>query len=747
MNPQRWEAIDRMLDAALDQSPELRNEFLDRECAGDAELRREIISLLAAHDKAGSFIESPLAENLVELLDNDDDAADSMDISGRQIGPYRVASLIGEGGMGRVYRAEDPRLGRPVALKILPAEFTEDRERVLRFQQEARAVSALNHPNIITIFEIGQDGEFHFIATEFIDGETLRQRLCDGGAMKLRDALEVAIQSAGALTAAHAAGVIHRDIKPENIMLRQDGIVKVLDFGLAKLVERTPTRPDAETKIEDADKLLLRTEPGRTMGTPRYMSPEQLRGVEVDARTDIFSLGEVIFEMIAGRPAFEASSSAEAIAAILNSEAPPLQRFLREAPVEIERIVSKSLAKDREERYQSVKDLLIDLKNLKLELELEAKLKRSGDLNGRKAETRPPSQPAQAAKPMPPAKSSPSSSGKLEPVGGAVPLDSEFYIVRPTDEEFRSAIARQDSIVLVKGARQVGKTSLLARGLQQAREAGARVVLTDFQELTSAYLESIDKLLLTLAESFADQLDLDVYPSQIWNRNLSPSINFERYLRKAVFVGIDSPIVWGLDEVDRLFSLDFGSEVFGMFRSWHNKRALDPQRAWRRFTLAITYATEAHLFITDLNQSPFNVGTRLELEDFSLTQVAELNRRYDSPLKNQPQLERFFDLVGGHPYLVRCGLYEMAAHGVDEIELEIQADQGEGAFSDHLHRLLLTLSLDEELIEALRDVVEGKPCPTPESFFRLRSAGLIAGDSMDDARPRCRLYASYFGRN
>jgi hypothetical protein len=326
-------------------------------------------------------------------------------------------------------------------------------------------------------------------------------------------------------------------------------------------------------------------------------------------------------------------------------------------------------------------------------------------------------------------------------------LDSEFYIVRPADEEFRAAIARGDSIVLVKGARQVGKTSLLARGLQQARMAGAKVVLTDFQNLSAAYLESIEKLMLVLAKSFADQLDLDFYPNQIWDADLSPGINLERYLRRGVLQQTAAPIVWGLDEVDRLFTCDFGSEVFGLFRSWHNKRALDPEGPWRRLTLAIAYATEAHLFITDLNQSPFNVGTRLALEDFSFEQIAELNRRYGSPLTDHAEVARYYSLVGGHPYLVRRGLYEMAAREIKLAALEDRADQDDGPFSDHLRRLAVSLTQDRALSEVVRRVLKGSSSVGTESFYRLRSAGLMAGDSERDVKLRCQLYATYLEKH
>src|SRR5581483_9691845 len=283
---------------------------------------------------------------------------------GRQIGHYQVLSLLGAGGMGEIYLARDTRLGRKLALKLLPAQFTRDADRLRRFEQEARAASALNHPNIITIHEIGQTGDLHFIATEFIDGQTLRERM-KGEQIKLSEALEVAMQVASALQAAHAAGVVHRDIKPENIMLRTDGYVKVLDFGLAKLTETTAA--SVETEAPTAAR--ASTETGVVMGTVRYMSPEQARGVKMDARTDIWSLGVVLYEMVAGRAPFEGTTMNDVIAAILQKEPLPLARYAPEVPGELERIIAKALRKDREERYQVVTDLRLDLKSLRQELE------------------------------------------------------------------------------------------------------------------------------------------------------------------------------------------------------------------------------------------------------------------------------------------------------------------------------------------------------------------------------------------
>src|SRR3989454_3333890 len=293
---------------------------------------------------------------------------------GTKLGRYEIRAKIGTGGMGEVYLAQDAKLDRKVALKILPTDVATHHDRMHRFEQEAKAASALNHPNIITIFEIEQVDSVNFIATEFIDGQTLRERM-RSGPMKLGEVLEVAIQIASALSAAHDAGIVHRDIKPENLMLRRDGIVKVLDFGLAKLTDR-PVATSVDT--EALTRAQIKTEPGVVMGTAIYMSPEQARGLEVDARTDIFSLGVLIYEMVAGRLPFEGSNQNEIVASIIGDKAvPPLARYTQEVPVELERIVAKAARKNRDERYQTIKDLLLDLRALKQELEFSAKLERS----------------------------------------------------------------------------------------------------------------------------------------------------------------------------------------------------------------------------------------------------------------------------------------------------------------------------------------------------------------------------------
>jgi serine/threonine-protein kinase len=366
MNPERWQQIDQLLQSALGREPGQRSAFLAHACAGDEPLRWEVESLIASHEKVGNILEKPLSEVAAKLfIDGEARLAE-----GQSIGRYQVKALLGEGGMGEVYLVQDTVLGRQVALKLLPAQFTRDTDRLHRFEQEARAASALNHPNIITIHEIGQLDGAHFIVTEFIEGQTLRQQMVETR-VSLRDVLDVTSQVASALEAAHAAGIVHRDIKPENIMRRQDGFIKVLDFGLAKLTLAAPVESDPK-------KSLVNTNPGIVFGTVRYMSPEQARGgQELDARTDIWSLGVVLYEMITGRPPFDGETPSHVIVSILQDDFGPLEPSAPELPVELERIVSKALQKDREKRYQTAKELAIDLLSLKQELEVDARLERS----------------------------------------------------------------------------------------------------------------------------------------------------------------------------------------------------------------------------------------------------------------------------------------------------------------------------------------------------------------------------------
>jgi len=366
MRPERQRQVSEIYRAALEVDVENRAAFLDQECAGDGVLRREVESLIQSHEEATHLMAAPAPAVAAELLAEGEPDT----LIGRTFARYKILSLLGAGGMGRVFLAEDAGLGRRVALKFLPEFFTNDKNQVQRFRQEARAASALNHPNILTVYEVGQVDGTEFIATEYVEGETLRARLTRGP-FSVREALDVATQVADALVAAHQAGIVHRDVKPDNVMIRRDSYVKVLDFGLAKLAENQPGGSRAPTRPA------IRTNPGTVMGTAEYMSPEQARGLPVDARTDVWSLGVVAYEMLTSKRPFEAATHGDTIVSILEREPVPLGRQVPEVPEELERIVTKALTKDREERYQTVKDMAVDLRLLRRRLEVEAEVERS----------------------------------------------------------------------------------------------------------------------------------------------------------------------------------------------------------------------------------------------------------------------------------------------------------------------------------------------------------------------------------
>jgi serine/threonine protein kinase len=782
-----------------------------------------------------------------------------------QVSHYRILRKIGEGGMGTVYEAQDTRLNRHVALKFISERLAEDHAMIERFQREACAASALNHPNICTVHDVGEHGGRPFIVMELLPGNTLKRVI--EGPLGIDQTITLSIQIADALDAAHAEGILHRDIKPANIFVTNRGVAKVLDFGLAKLGRarrKSPMAVEISSAAKTTDNFSDSTE---FVGTAAYMSPEQARGATLDQRSDLFSLGVVLYEMTTGVHPFAGDTSAVVYDAILNRAPVCPARLNPEVPEALERIILRSLAKDRALRYQSAAQMKADLVQARskpgegsassasesqaveptsvvllyrhdaepdqqlLQL-LESTLVQQGcsvfldhrltigvewatEIEKRIASAdaivvllssasvqsemlayelqiaheysqkqggKPRLLPVRVnfEDPLPdsisgilqgtqyaswkgPQDNSLVVSGimgalraplqkftrpiKLESVGGALPLASKFYIFRPTDEDLRAAITRNDSIVLIKGARQMGKTSLMARGLHEARAAGARVVLTDFQKLNADHLQTAEALFTTLADIVAEQLELDINLEQIWNRRKGPSTNFERILRREILPKVPSRLVWGMDEVDRLFTCAFGSEVFGLFRSWHNERSLDPDGPWQKLTLLIAYATEAHLFITDVNQSPFNVGTRLVLADFNLEQVRELNQRYGSPLRSAEEINQFFELLSGQPYLSQRGFHEMVAHHIDFHTFLTIAPKDEGPFGDHLRRILVSLAQDPHLIEVVRSVLDQKHSSTPDAFYRLRSSGIVSGESAREMKLRCRLYQIYLSRH
>lgn len=346
-----WKKIKEIFHEALRREPPDRELFLNESCDGDLGLRLEVESLLFSLDHAKTFLEEPAfistaGKNVAWQFHN-----------GEIVSHYEIVEPIGAGGMGQVYLAEDQKLHRQVALKILPVEVLEDIDRLRRFKREAMAISALNHPNILTIFEFDDVDGVPALASEYIRGNTLRERL-GKGPLEMDAAADIAVQVASALQTAHEAGVIHRDIKPENIMIRDDGYVKVLDFGLAKLTGDMRSR---ETERTQTQAFSL---PGVIMGTTAYMSPEQARSKTIDSRTDIFSFGIVLYEMLSGCPPFAGETATDVIAEIIQKDPPNVSSLNSAIPDELERIVDKCLKKDRDERYQTAADLLVDLRAL-----------------------------------------------------------------------------------------------------------------------------------------------------------------------------------------------------------------------------------------------------------------------------------------------------------------------------------------------------------------------------------------------
>jgi serine/threonine-protein kinase len=370
MKPDRWNQVDRLLDAALELSPEKRAAFLDEACVGDEELRKELDALLASDDGAQSFLEEPALEVAAKaLVDNKDS------ISGQIIGHYKIISRIGTGGMGEVYLAQDTKLDRRVAIKFLPESLVADEQARKRLVREAQAAAKLDHPNICSVYEVGEEDGRSFIVMQYVEGETLDVRR-KREPFDVSESIALAAQVADALAEAHAHAIIHRDIKPSNIIITPRGQAKVLDFGLAKLSEPTALVSGLNIDTEASTQALLTT-PGTIIGTVPYMSPEQVHGQRLDARTDIFSFGVVLYELLTGHQPFAAESGAGTISAILTHEPPPLTSHTRDVPIELERIVSKSLRKNRDARYQTMRDLQIDLKHLKEELDFERKRERS----------------------------------------------------------------------------------------------------------------------------------------------------------------------------------------------------------------------------------------------------------------------------------------------------------------------------------------------------------------------------------
>ena len=622
---------------------------------------------------------------------------------------HTVLTRIGSGSYGEVWLGRNV-IGAYRAIKVVYRRSFEDVRPYDREFEGVRLFEPISrtHPNLVAVLQIGRnelEGFFYYVMESADDVErgqvidpdhyaphTLALELQRRGRIPLPECCQLGQGLAAGLGHLHHRGLIHRDVKPSNIVF-VDHVPKFADVGLV-----TPLGCAATS-----------------VNTPGY-APVEGGGL---AGADLYGLGKVLYEAFTGkdRQAFPELPTEWRD----ETDLAPLKRF--------NDLLLKACHANPRLRFQSAREMFEALNGVLDKPEAGPRVLRKWFtfLWPRSAPAPPLEQPRLA----------------LECPSGAVPLDSPFYIARPADTDFQSAVSRGDSIILVSGARQMGKTSLLARGLQQARQGSGRVMVTDFQEMNVADLTSLQPFYLALGELLATQLNLPTSLADSWEPRRGPNLNFERFLRRSVLEAAPTHVFWGMDEVDRLFFTPFGNEVFAMLRAWHNRRALDPEGPWSRLTVSLAYATEAHRFISDPNQSPFNVGTLIPLEDFSLDQVAELNRRYGSPLRTHDEIVRFRQVFGGQPYLARRGLYEMVEHAWDLSRLEAQCQRDTGCFGDHLRALLRSLQEDPLGPRVIRQVLAGAPCPDPESFYRLRSMGLLRGESLAEARPRCALYARY----
>jgi serine/threonine protein kinase len=509
MRDPHWENLKEIFHAAVALAPQERALYLDRACDGDLTLRHSVESLIKSHEETANFVDTPAYQAAAEML------VDGVALSsGQTVAHYKILGLLGEGGMGSVYLAQDTKLHRKVSLKFLSSSFTRDRQRLHRFEQEAHAVSALNHPNILTIHEISEGDGWRFIATEFIEGQTLRERLRSD--LKVDDALDIAIQVASALMAAHRVDIVHRDLKPENIMIRKDdGLVKVLDFGLAKVSPRIQAGVPVDSRLATA--LIANTGPGVVMGTAAYMSPEQARADVVDERTDIWSLGVVLFEMVAGCSPFLAATSNEIISAILSKEPPPpLARYSRGVPERLEEILEKALAKNRDERYQTTKDLLTDLKRLKDSLEVKARLEPSG------APETKTSQQNETGAGNSVAVGASTAQADATTVGGTRPTSSAEYIFNQVKSHKRSAVMTMAALVLVI----LAGTFIYERRLPQTLASSQPVI----KSLAVLPLKSLDESENYLGAGIADAVIRKI--SQTGQLTVRPTSAVLKYVKE-----------------------------------------------------------------------------------------------------------------------------------------------------------------------------------------------------------------------
>jgi serine/threonine protein kinase len=639
------------------------------------------------------------------------------DLVGQSIADYRLVRQINGGGMAWVYEAASPKWPRRLVVKLPAGGRLASVESKRRFDREVRAVAELSHPNIVGVLDYGEADDVPFMVMNLVDGQPLGDWLLEENPV-----LGIRLAKFGDLcrivASVHREGKLHRDLKPGNIVVDKHGELHLLDFGLARSLQGA-----GDLTAENA-----------TLGTPNCMAPEQAgAGNTAGAPADVYALGVLLHWLLTNRYPIEFDGLTDEERYWALRHQPPTRpgAWNPHVPPGLDELVICCLDKEPARRPADAAEL---------RGRFDRVLKDANTNGTHWTETKVPRRNGAL---MPPDTSGDTRS-LIESAGGAVPLKSPFYIERRADRQFLEAAIRSESVILIHGPRQIGKTSLLARGLKCLRHGGHKVVLIDFQAINAEILGSLKTLYLHLGAEIADQLSLADSIEDMWDDRRAANTNFERFLTRHVLVRMEAPLLLAMDEVDRLFSHAYSSELFGMIRSWHNARALNPDGPWGKLSLALAYATEVRLFITDLNQSPFNIGVRVDMEDFSLTDISDLNCRHHRPLKSSAEEQRLYALVGGHPFLIRVSFNQLLKENTGITGLETNAIVENGPFTAHLRHTAGLVTSEVSLLNAVASLLDGKGCPGAESYFQLRSAGLVAGDSPRQARFRCELYARFF---
>ncbi|MGB0388643.1 MAG: AAA-like domain-containing protein [Ardenticatenaceae bacterium] len=717
-----------------------------------------------------------------------------------KIGRYIITKKLGEGGMAMVYLAHDPMLRRDVALKLLRADLAEDDDLVTRFCDEATTAAGLQHPNIIEVYDFGNEGGHYYLTMPFLSNRTLRHLFVKEAPFSLEWVASFLLPIADALDQAHEINLVHRDIKPTNILMDERWNPILSDFGIALIIR--------EVKI---------TRPGTVLGTDAYMSPEQAAGDIATKQADIYSLGIVLYEAITGKVPFKGIGRSIWYQH-LHMPPPSLRSINPHIPLAVENVILKALAKTPEARFDSAGQMaeamwmalygqkpptvlpglvspqvvipatggvfgwfkklwdfinpapspapkpltekteyftapvippLDDSKHKIIDPDRPASYQTNIAEPSAPPVTPEPSllptemmSPSEVGYEQPTPPPVPSVSDSIEPPGGAV--SGRLYIERDADTRLKNQMIKRNvgTLTTIRAARQTGKSSLLAQGIRHARQHEVHVVDVDMQRVGKEYLQTPEHFLRYLAKYIVSKLRLDMnFVAQAWDGPLGPQDKLTILLEDYVLPASDKPIMLAMDEVDRLLETDFHTDFFGLIRSWHNSRAFDDE--WRKLNIVLVISTEPHLLIADVNQSPFNVGLRLSLEDFNEAQVHDLNQRHGSPLSSK-DIPKLMELLNGHPYLTRQGLYTLVTQpSLSWTDVTMVSLTDQGPFAEHLQRYNRLLRDQPILRAGLRQVINENRCPDEMILYRLLRAGLVTGTS-SSCTCRCNLYRMFF---